>query len=299
MENLNQNFRLSNNQLPKSTDINWSQVSWRIEGVKPSTLKAEQYLDNFAEFCVQYAINSGYGKADELGAGIKVHISDTIGKKRVSNRNGGSHAIGYCYPKSWSEGNERVIEVDRTLDNTLNVLNVVAHEVSHAVLPEGLGHNGAFVKLVKDVFKLGGKPTATVETPEFLLLVANWINNNGLYPHVSYTDKGAKQTTRLIKLACLNIACAGGTDKSRKQGQGTIFRLSSGVVIANSTIKKDKEGNVVQKDVSTYDSDGEIVEYKYIDYWNTKITCPVCQGKVSVESQIPYDEETGTSILYQ
>jgi len=291
-------------QLPAKTGLSWPNVNWIIEDIEKSVgkseKKAEKYLEDFAKFCIDYAVASGIGTAENLGAGVQIHISDTIGRKRVTNNKSGNHAIGICYPKSWSEGQARVIEVDRTLKDTLRVLDVVAHEVCHAVLPETTGHYGKFVTLTKKVFKLGGIPTATLPTPAFLMLIKGWLENNGTYPHVAYNDHSQKQTTRMIKLACNNSFCAGSTDASKKQDLGTIFRMSSVIVLNNSELQRDESGEVLQKDVSIYDKNGEIKgDYKYIDYYKTSITCPVCQGPSSVWSQLPVNHDTGATYLYQ
>lgn len=295
--NLNQNFRL---QLPATTTLKWNQVNWKIAKATKSNLKAEKYLENFAKFAAEFAIASGIGDREELGKGIQIHISDTVGRKKVTNRNGGSHAIGLCYPKASSKDDYRVIEIDRGLSNTVNVLMVVAHEVSHAVLSEGHGHDKTFENLVFGVFKMSGKATCTTESPEFLNLIADWVNSNGLYPHTPYVDLAPKQTTRQIKVACLNYACSGGTDSSRKQGYGMITRVSSGVVAANSTPNIDKEtGEIEQKALITYDKDGEVKDIDYIDSWSTSLNCMACGGRTVIRSQMPFDLKSNTSILYQ
>ena len=108
------------------------------------------------------------------------------------------------------------------------------------------------MQLVFDVFKLGGIATATTVTKEFKQLIENWLEQNGTYPHVAFTDKGKRQTTRMVKIACIDMGCAGATRASLKQGFGTIFRLSSAVV------------------------------FKQAD----NLCCPVCGGDVSIESEV-------------
>ena len=140
--------------------------------LKASDLKPEDYLTKFAEYCVELAIQSGWGSRENLGTGLTVHISDTRGRKTSANANLG-HAVGICWHSITSEGNHRRIEIDRETSDTMKALEIVAHEVSHAVTPEDTGHKGAFVELVFKVFKLGGIPTATAPTrrSEHLLCV--------------------------------------------------------------------------------------------------------------------------------
>ena len=80
------------------------------------------------------------------------------------------------------------------------------------------------------MFKLGGIPTATSVTLEFSELIKSWLEKAGSYPYIEFVDKRKKQTTRMVKLYCPDIDCGGATEKSRQQGQGTIFRVSSAVV---------------------------------------------------------------------
>lgn len=226
-----------------------------IEHLEKSKLKAEEYLQKFGEYILEIGNASKYGDKANAGKGIQIHISDTRGRKRVTNNQSGSHAIGLCYPKGWANDNYRKIEIDRETSDTIKVLEIVAHEVAHSLCDEMEGHKGNFVKLVFDVFKLGGIPTATSPTNAFKQLINNWLEINGTYPHVAFTDRGRKQTTRMVKIACIDMGCAGATKKSLEQGFGTIFRLSSSVVFKNADF----------------------------------LCCPVCGGEVSIESDVPMD----------
>ena len=239
--NLNQNFRL---QLEANNNKHMNHLT-------KSDLKPEEYLTKFAEYCVEIAVQSGWGSRENLGTGLTVHISDTRGRKTSANANLG-HAVGICWHSITSEGNHRRIEIDRETSDTIKALEIVAHEVSHAVTSEGTGHKGAFLELVFGVFKLGGIPTATAPTEEFKNLIWNWLEQNGTYPHIRFVDRRPRQTTRMVKIACIDMDCGGATRASIKQGLGTIFRLSSAVV------------------------------FKQAD----NICCPVCAGSVSIESEV-------------
>jgi len=241
--NLNQNSRLLEAKNPV-----------HIEHLDKSQLKPEEYLTKFAEYCVEIAVQSGHGSRENLGNGLTVHISDTRGRKTSANANLG-HAVGICWHSITSEGNHRRIEIDRETSDTIKALEIIAHEVSHAVTAEGTGHKGAFLDLVFKVFKLGGIPTATAPTPEFKQLIENWLVQNGTYPHIRFVDRRPKQTTRMVKIACIDMGCGGATRASIRQGFGTIFRLSSAVV------------------------------FKQAD----TICCPVCSGDVSIESEVTQD----------
>jgi hypothetical protein len=201
-----------------------------VNQLQVSKKSPEEYLTSFANWCVKYAIKNGVGDTKNLGEKLTVHISDTRGRKTISNNNQGK-AVGLCYAVGYSpNGSVRRIEIDREEGDTLKALEIVAHEVSHAILSEGVGHKGDFVKAVFGVFKLGSIPTATSVTMEFAEIVESWVKKAGSYPYIKFIDGRKKQTTRMVKLYCPDVECAGATNKSVQQGQGTIFRLSSAIV---------------------------------------------------------------------
>jgi len=192
-----------------------------------SNIKAEEWLKLLVDECLNMLNNAGIDTKQHTGAGVEIHISDTRGRKRVTNNQKGSHALGLCYAKSSSTGNKRVIEVDRETDDLWETIDTVAHEVTHAVLDEKEGHKGRFPKLVKDLFKLGGKPTSTRPTEEMKELFYDFLVANGGYPHIAFRPRHRKQTTRMVKVWCTDFTCVGGTEKSMLQGIGFIFRASS------------------------------------------------------------------------
>ena len=207
-------------QLEKKVELKQTQF-------KKSTLKAEEWLKLLVDDCLNKLEQHGIDTAQHTGSGVEIHISDTRGRKRVTNSKNSSHAVGLCYTKNSSTGNKRVIEVDRETDDLWETIDTVAHEVTHAVLDETEGHKGRFPKLVKDLFKLGGKPTSTTPTEEMKDLFYDFLVENGSYPHIAFRPRHRKQTTRMVKVWCTDFACVGGTEKSMLQGIGFIFRASS------------------------------------------------------------------------
>ena len=210
---------------------------------------AEDYLNSFAKFCVKELAKKNIGDSSAMGKdGIKIHIGDTRGR---SNKNYNA-VLGQChYLGASANGETRKVEISRELDETIQVLMVTAHEITHAVLTEGTGHKGEFLDGVFGVFKQAGIPTATTVSAEFIQVISGWLKKNGLYPYVAYIHRGKKQSTRQIKCVCLDVWCEGTSDKARRKGHGTVFYMSSGVL---SKVRD--------------------------------ITCPVCQGVASIESEI-------------
>jgi len=226
-----------------------------------STLKAEEWLMLLVKDCLNKLEAKGIDTKQHTGEGIEIHISDTRGRKRVTNNQKGNHALGLCYSTNASTGNKRVIEVDRETDDLWVTIDTVAHEVTHAVLDEGLGHKGLFAELVKDLFKLGGKPTSTVPTEEMKDLFYDFLVKNGGYPHIAFRPSHNKQTTRMVKVWCTSFECVAATEKSMMEGKGLIFRVSS------ASLKHAAEAGY-------------------------SLNCPVCKAPAT------YDEETVPESLY-
>lgn len=226
-----------------------SYPKWINELPESKKETAEDYLNSFAKFCVKELAKKNIGYSEAMGKdGIRVHISDTRGR---SNKNYNS-VLGLChYLGASANGETRKVEISRELDETVEVLMVTAHEITHAVLNEDTGHKGEFLDGVFGVFKQSGIPTATTVSEEFIQVISGWLKKNGKYPYTKFIDTYKKQSTRQIKCVCSDIWCEGTSDKARLKGHGTIFYMSSGVL-----------NNV------------------------SDITCPVCQGVAYIEADI-------------
>lgn len=113
-----------------------------------------------------------------------------------------ARVIGECWSPGASRDGTIEIVVSIVLDDVLEVLAVLAHELVHGHLPEGTGHGPAFARKVK-AMGLEGKPTATVVGEAFRQAVAPVLVELGPYPHarLDYTAR-KKQSTRMIKGEC-------------------------------------------------------------------------------------------------
>ena len=199
-----------------------------LSQVEESSKKSEEYLEDFAQWCVDLIELKGLGNRANTGQGIQVHISNTRGN------GGGNKAIGYCYHTANSEGNKRAIEISRDISDTYTALMVTAHEVAHAMTTEGTGHEGEFIAIVggqknrreNSLFKMNGIPTATAVSPYFKELVREWIVANGTYNHVAYASH-PKGKSRTCSVYCLDTGCAGATKSTIDRGFGMVFRVST------------------------------------------------------------------------
>lgn len=108
--------------------------------------------------------------------------------------------IGVCVAGSCAEDSRAQIFIHPTLEDSRRVLDVLLHELIHAVLPDA-GHGALFKQLAESV-GLTGKMTATVASDGLNAVLSEIVGRIGEYPHASLTLSGRKQTTRLIKCEC-------------------------------------------------------------------------------------------------
>lgn len=162
----------------------------------------------------------------ELGSLFEEATGEAIPPVAVSvgwpgGRNTAS-VIGQCWHKDAAADRRNHIFISPVLDDAPRVLDVLAHELVHAVDGNESGHKGRFAKWAKAI-GLAGKMTATVAGEELaadLRRLVDW--NLGAYPHgalaggryVSGKPGGGgeiggggrqshpKQGTRLLKAEC-------------------------------------------------------------------------------------------------
>jgi len=147
---------------------------------------------------------------------------------------GNAKAIGICHYENHSEGDYREIFICPTrsgtsLANSIETAQIVAHEVTHAILPVGTGHNRRFSKIIIDYLGAEGIPTATVSGAKFTLLVQDFIKELGLLPHYALKQQEGKGSTTVAVRCTGAEACIGASDKSIAQGWGLISRVSMAV----------------------------------------------------------------------
>jgi hypothetical protein len=114
-----------------------------------------------------------------------------------------NHVIGQCWATHASADSVAQVFISPVLDNGMRVLDVLAHELTHAADDCNSGHMGAFWRIGKAV-GLAGKPTATVASPRLQMYLADVIRRIGAYPHAALVDTqyGRIQGTRLLKVTC-------------------------------------------------------------------------------------------------
>lgn len=114
-----------------------------------------------------------------------------------------SKAIGQCWAPSVSSGGYHEIFISPVLSDVARVLDVLAHEMVHAVVGVSHGHKAPFTKCAKAI-GLTGKMTATVAGDKFTNNIQPIIGRLPEYPHSKMSPGSGKkkQGTRLIKGLC-------------------------------------------------------------------------------------------------
>src|SRR5689334_8940605 len=95
---------------------------------------------------------------------------------------GGKHAIGQCWDKASSNDGSYELFISPELDNPIEILHVLAHEMIHAIVGCDKGHKGEFVKLCKAI-GLVAPWTATTPGAELTKTLTIYALQLGPYPH--------------------------------------------------------------------------------------------------------------------
>ena len=156
----------------------------------------------------------------------------------------GKQTIGQCL---YNYNTNSEILISPEIDDSVEVLQVLTHELIHSYLGIGFGHGREFGKVAR-ALSLEGKLTATVAGKLFTQDAKKIIKKIGKYPHEKFSkDVGKKQKPRLIKASC--DSGFGGCDStwyaSRKQwsnglGQCDVIGCTGTKTISHDLVKQGK-----------------------------------------------------------
>lgn len=115
-----------------------------------------------------------------------------------------AQVIGQCWPHSASADGNGHIFISPVLDNPVDVLAVLLHELGHDIVGCEHGHKKPFATFCRAVGL--NKPWTATTPNESLVPVLRELAENtlGPYPHPKLTTIGGtkKQTTRMLKYEC-------------------------------------------------------------------------------------------------
>jgi len=145
-----------------------------------------------------------------------VRITCSFPTSGAQNGKQGGKTIGQCL---FGYNSKSEILVSPALEDSVEVLQVLTHELIHSHCGADEGHGRKFGKIAR-ALDLQGKLTATIAGKIFTQEAKKIIKKIGKYPHEKFeTSAGKKQKPRLIKATC--DSGFGGCDStwyaSRKQ----------------------------------------------------------------------------------
>jgi len=136
----------------------------------------------------------------EVPSDVKV----TCGWPSKSATSRKSRRIGECWPRSVSAAGVNEIFISPTIADSVDVLDILAHELIHAIDDCVNGHRAPFKRIALAI-GLEGKMTSTTAGEELKATFEKIVAKLGEYPHATmdFTNR-KKQSTRLLKLECFS-----------------------------------------------------------------------------------------------
>jgi len=112
--------------------------------------------------------------------------------------------LGQCFPRSWSKADINEIMIMPTVDDSEQAIDILAHELVHAVDDNKSGHGAGFRKICLAVGLNGSSQMRhACAGDELKQTIAEIVKDIGLYPHSELQiHKRKKQSTRMIKVSC-------------------------------------------------------------------------------------------------
>lgn len=166
----------------------------------------EQWLNNAVTSVRGIFHANGYPIPDHL----RVSCGFPLTRARSLYRKVGDH-----FAPDASDDATHQIFISPVIDDSIEVLGVLMHELSHAVT--GSAHGKEFKNCVSKVWLIG-KPTETKVGQEFRENFAPILESLGMYPHakLNVASSYKPQTTRMLKAVCNTcVIASNGSTKSQ------------------------------------------------------------------------------------
>jgi|TARA_R110000765_G_scaffold93293_1_gene175970 hypothetical protein len=162
---------------------------------------------------------------------LRLNVGSMTGTAKDRN-----HTLGCCYRKDVANGvNMITLNISTTqAKDSGRVLDVLVHELIHAIDNNKHGHKGEFRKMALAV-GLKGKMTATIATKKLKKVLAGIVKKIGKFPTKAVSLEGLqKDVNRNLKLECNgtdDVACDHGfnINKTRIQEMSSHTCLCCGV----------------------------------------------------------------------
>lgn len=113
----------------------------------------------------------------------------------AGGRGNKNKTIGQCWARNRSAAGINEIYISPAIEDSVEALEILVHELVHAVDDCEHGHKGPFVAMMK-ALGLEGKPTATHAGERLRDELTDIVKYLGDYPHKKVTPPGPKQKSR-------------------------------------------------------------------------------------------------------
>lgn len=158
----------------------------------------EAWLLSAVELLIPLLEQAGATNVRSLDLSVSVGFPSKSVRKRI-----GEH----WHAESSSDGKMHHMFISPLLDDPIQVLGVLAHELIHAD-DNGESQHGGHFRRVALALGLEGKMTATVVGDNLTVLLGDILKELGEYPHIKLNlGDQKKQTTRMIKVECQDTEC--------------------------------------------------------------------------------------------
>lgn len=158
----------------------------------------------------EYLNKAAFKLADQVFKPANLELPDF--KVSCSWPGGGSakKRIGECWARKASSASINEIFISPLIDDSVKALDILCHELVHAIDDCQNGHKGPFVAMCKAIGLTNGKPTQAGAGDVLLDQLQGIVDCLGKYPHYALDlSTRTKQSTRLIKVECNECGCVG------------------------------------------------------------------------------------------
>jgi len=153
------------------------------------TTNRETYLNYITD---TYVRDHFKAKGYTIPANVRMSCSLTSTKK----------AIGQCWSSLNSADNHFEIFISPKVADSVEVIDILIHELVHATVGIKAGHKAPF-KACAIAVGLESKMTSASANADLKATIQSWVDEAGQYPHAPLTQSGIKkQSTRMLKCVC-------------------------------------------------------------------------------------------------
>lgn len=152
-----------------------------------------------------------HAAADQLGvrvfskAGYDIPPIDvSVGFPSTKALGAKSRALGECWKREASADGKNQIFLSPLIEDPVKAIDILAHELVHAVDDCEHAHRAAFVKICDKVGLTEGPAKGRAAGQELILVIEHIIKDLGEFPHspLHAVGKDKTQTTRMRKVVC-------------------------------------------------------------------------------------------------